>query len=160
MNIGIVIHTVSGHTLKFAQAIRDQLAASGHEVDLTGLRIAGSPRVGFLPGSGSGQFTVKSPPELDEFDAVLIGAPVWGFRPSPVILQYLIEDVKTLKGKRALPFVTMGSVGGKRSLAIMSEELDSLGADVLDGEALVWFIRQNRKKMAAAVNRICERFAA
>jgi len=35
-----------------------------------------------------------------------------------------------------------------------------LGADVLDGEALVWFIRQNRKKMAAAVNRICERFAA
>jgi len=156
MKIGIVIHTVSGHTLKFAQAIRDKLVEKGHEVDLTGLRTIGSPRIGFLPGSG-GNFTIKSPPELAEFDVVLIGAPVWGFKPSPVIMRYLVEDVKKLKGKKALAFVTMGSLGGKRSVEIMSQELEDAGADILEGEALAYFFKVNKEKLSAAVDRICER---
>jgi len=156
MNIGIVIHTVSGHTLTFAQAIRSKLVEKGHEVDLTGLRTTGSPRVGFLPGSG-GNFTIKSPPELGGFDVVLIGAPVWGFRPSPVIMRYLVEDVKKLKGKKALAFVTMGGLGGKRSVEIMSQELEDAGADILEGEALPYFFKVNEEKLAAAVERICGR---
>jgi len=159
MKIGIVIHTVSGHTLKFAQAIRDRLVEKGHEVDLTGLRTIGTPRVGFLPGSG-GNFTIKSPPELHEFDVVLIGAPVWGFKPSAVIMRYLVEDVRKLKGKKALAFVTMGLGGGRRSVQIMSQELEDAGADILEGEALKYFFRANREKMSAAVDRICERCCA
>jgi len=165
MNIGIVIHTASGHTLKFAQAIRDKLVEKGHEVDLTGLRTIGTPRVGFLPGGGS-NFTIKSPPELDEFDVVLIGAPVWFFKPSPVIMRYLVEDVKKLKGKKALAFVTMGGFlgarasGGERSVKIMSQELEDVGADILEGEALPYFIKANAEKMSAAVERICERIGA
>lgn len=159
MKIGIVIHTVSGHTLKFAQAIREALAQKGHEVDLTGLKVIGTPRIGFLPGGG-GQFNIKSPPELDEFDIVLIGAPVWGFKPSPVITRYLQEDIGNLKGKKALSFVTMGSFGGKRAVRMMDAELESAGADMLEGEALAYFIRANKEKMAAAVNRICERTGA
>jgi flavodoxin len=157
MKIGIVIHTVSGHTLKFAQAIRDKLVERNHEVDLMGLRVIGSPRVGFLPGGGSGRFSIKSPPELGEFDAVLIGAPVWGFKPSPVILQYLAEDLKSLNRKKAIPFVTFGGIGGKRALAILDDELQSLGADVLEGEALVHMFKFNAEKFNAAVDRICER---
>jgi menaquinone-dependent protoporphyrinogen IX oxidase len=159
MKIGIVLHTVSGHTLKFAQAIRDKLVEKGHEVDLTGLKVIGTPRVGFLPGSG-GQFSIKSPPELNEFEVVLIGAPVWGFKPSSVMMRYLQEDVKKLKGKKALAFVTMGACGGKKSIQMMSSELEDAGADVLEGEALAYFIKANMEKMNAAVDRICEKIGA
>jgi len=156
MKVGIVLHTVSGHTLKFAQAIRAKLQEKGHEVDLSGLKVIGTPRVGFLPGGG-GRFSIKSPPELHEFDVVLIGAPVWGFKPSPVIMKYLQEDVQKLKGKKALSFVTMGKFGGKRSIEMMNAELEAAGADILEGEALEWFFRVKADRLAEAVERICKR---
>jgi len=159
MNIGIVIHTSGGHTLKFAQAIRDKLVSSGHEVDLTGLRTRGTVTAGFLP-IGRVNFTIKNPPELDEFDAVLVGGPVWWFKASPVIMRYLIEDVQNLKGKRALSFVTMGSTGGQRALRMMNEELEAAGADVLEGEALKYFIKPNELKLTEAVERICGRIGS
>lgn len=159
MKIGIVIHTVSGHTLAFAQAIREALVGLGHEVDLTGLKVIGQPRVGILPGGG-GRFSIKSPPELDEFDVVLIGAPVWGFKPSTVIMKYLEEDVSKLKGKKALAFVTMGAFGGKKSIQKMNNELEAAGADTLEGEALPWFLKVNAQKMTAAVQRICGKIGA
>jgi flavodoxin len=156
MNIGIVIHTNSGHTLKFAQALRDKLVSLGHEVDLTGLRTVGRVSVGVLP-IGRVNFTIKNPPDLQEFDAVLVGAPVWGFKASPVIMRYLVEDVQKLKGKRALSFVTMMRFGGNRALKMMNEELEAAGADVLEGEALRYFIKPNAAELAAAVERICGR---
>jgi len=156
MKIAIVLHTNTGHTLNFAQAIRDALTARGHEVDLLGLRTIGavSPTATIFGGS---RFTIKSPPELDEFDAVLAGGPVWMFKASPVIMKYLSEDVRKLKGKKALSFVTMISAGGDRALRMMNEELEASGADVLEGEKLAYFFGTNAEKLAAAVERICER---
>ncbi|MDR2692613.1 MAG: hypothetical protein LBB74_00145 [Chitinispirillales bacterium] len=154
MNISIVIHTSSGHTLKFAQAIREKLVSLGHEVDLTGLRTLGTVNAGLLPLARV-NFTIKNPPELQDFDVVLIGGPVWGFKASPVIMRYLIEDVQNLKGKRALSFVTMGGAGGGRALRMMNGELEAAGAEVLEGEALKYFIKPNVLKLEAAVERIC-----
>ena len=156
MNIGIVIHTSSGHTLKFAQAIRDKLVSSGHEVDLTGLRTVGTVTAGLLPLARV-NFTIKNPPELDEFDTVLVGGPVWGFKASPVIMRYLIEDVRKLKGKRALSFATMMLGGGARAVNMMNGELEAAGADVLEGEAVKSFFMPNGLKLSAPVERICER---
>jgi len=156
MNIGIVIHTSGGHTLKFAQAIRDKLVSLGHEVDLTGLRTVGAVTAGLLPLARV-NFTIKNPPELDEFDTVLVGGPVWGFKASPVIMRYLIEDVRKLKGKRALSFVTMMAGGGARALRMMDGELEAAGAEVLEGEAVKSFFMPNALKLSAPVDRICER---
>ncbi|MDR3012338.1 MAG: flavodoxin-like domain-containing protein [Chitinispirillales bacterium] len=157
MKIAIVIHTSTGHTLKFAQAIRDAIEAKnqGHEVDILGLRTIGTASPAFIPGGG--RFTIKSPPEIDEYDAVLVGGPVWVFGPSPVVMQYIVEDIRTLKGKKALSFVTMWGFGGKRALRKMDNELEASGADMLEGEALVYFMKANVEKMKAAVGRICEK---
>jgi len=159
MNIAIVVHTNTGHTLKFAQAIRDRLVGLGHEVDLLGLRVLGSATPAIVPGGG--KFKIKSPPDLSGYDAVLAGGPVWVFKASPVIMRYLNEDVRNLKGKKALSFVTMllpfKFTGGQRALKMMNEELEFVGADVLEGEALVYFMKADAAKMSAAVDRICER---
>jgi flavodoxin len=164
MKIGIVVHTNSGHTLAFAQAIRDKILSRGgnHEVEILGLRVIGSvsPVVTFT----GNKFQIKSPPELDEFEAVLVGGPVWMFNASPVIMKYLIEDVQKLKGKKALSFVTMGSpfkfMGGERAIRKMNGELESAGADVLEGEMLQFFIKADAEKTAAAADRICGRLGA
>jgi flavodoxin len=161
MNIAIVIHTNSGHTLKFAQAIREKLVALGHEVDLTGLRILGTvaPGLNLLPGTG-GRFSIKSPPDVSGFDIVLVGGPVWMFKASPVIMRFLAEDLPVLKGKKALSFVTMGIKGGVRALRMMNVELEASGADVLEGEVLRYFMKVNESQMTAAVERICERITS
>ncbi|MDR2578210.1 MAG: hypothetical protein LBC70_05300 [Chitinispirillales bacterium] len=158
-NIAIVLHTNSGHTLKFAQAIRDKLVALGHEVDLLGLRIAGSATPGFMfiPGAGGGRFTIKSPPEVTGYDVILVGGPVWMFKASPVIMRYLAEDLPVIKGKKALSFATLLFRGGARALRMMNDELETSGADVLEGEALRYFMKFNEAELVAAVDRICER---
>jgi flavodoxin len=158
MNIAIVIHTSSGHTLKFAQAIREQLASRGHTADILGLRAIGkvAPNLFF----GGGNFTIKSPPELDEYDAALFGGPVWAFKASPVVMKYLNEDVKSLKGKKALSFVTYMCAGAGNALRMMDGELEAAGADVLEGERLTYFLKADGGKMLAAAERICGRLAA
>ncbi len=156
MKIAIVIHTSSGHTLAFARAIESKLISKGHEVDIIGLRT-----IGTVTPSSRSKFELKSPPEMDEYDAVMVGGPVWAFKASPVIMKYLAQ-VKNIKGKKAYTFVTMGLpfkfTGGDRAIRMMTEELEASGADVLGGEALQYLFKTDQKKLDAAVERICSHF--
>jgi len=159
MNVGIVIHTTSGHTLAFARAIEEILKQKGHEVEILYLRT-----VGRVTPTGSGNFSIKNPPELDEFNTVLFGGPVWAFKASPVIMKFLADEVKSLKNKKALSFVTMGLpfkfTGGDRALRMMDEQLEASGADVVEGEKLLYFFKTDKEKMVAAAQRICDRLEA
>jgi hypothetical protein len=51
----------------------------------------------------------------------------------------------------------MWGFGGSRALRMMNEELETAGADVLEGEKLKYFIKPDAERMAAAVERICDR---
>ncbi|MDR0307844.1 MAG: NAD(P)H-dependent oxidoreductase [Chitinispirillales bacterium] len=159
MNAGIVIHTSSGHTLAFARTIEEKLKQKGHEVEILYLRA-----VGRVTPTGKGNFSIKNPPELDEYDTILVGGPVWAFKASPVIMKFFVEEVKTLKGKKALSFVTMGLpfkfTGGDRALRMMNEELEAAGANVLEGEKLLYMFKTDRENMENAAVRICERLGA
>jgi len=159
MNAGIVIHTSSGHTLTFARAIEEKLKEKGHQVEILYLRTTGR-----VTPSGSSNFSIKNPPALDEFDTVLVGGPVWAFKASPVIMKFLVEDVQTLKAKKALSFVTMGLpfkfTGGDRALRMMNEQLEAAGADVSEGEKLLYMFKTDKEKMYGAAERICERLGA
>lgn len=152
MKIGIVVHTSSGHTLAFARAIEAKLKSNGHEVEILGLRTIGA----VSPGSRS-KFELKNPPELDAFEFLLIGGPVWAFKASPVVMKYLAQT-GNLKGKKALPFVTMGLpfrfTGGERALRMMSEELEMSGADVLPGVMLHYMFKVDQNKLDKAVERV------
>ncbi|KMQ50643.1 flavodoxin [Chitinispirillum alkaliphilum] len=151
MKIGIVIHTQSGHTLNFAKIIEKKLTQHGHEVDIKGLRTKGAvkPR--------SRKFDLIKIPEIDEYDVLLFGGPVWAFTASPVVLKYL-GSLETLKGKKALCFVTMGlpfpSLGGKQAIKAMEEDLALSGAEILPGEIVWYFFSGDEEKMKAAATRI------
>ncbi len=67
MNIGIIIHSQSGHTAKLAIAIADRFRINGHEAGIVSLMTTG------LIKPNSRRFTICNIPEqeeIDSFDAI------------------------------------------------------------------------------------------
>jgi flavodoxin len=154
MNIGIIIHSQSGHTAALAKAIAEKFRANNHEVDIKLLLTSG------LNKPGSRNFTISNTPEEEDinlYDAILFGGPVWGFKASPVIMEYL-RWLKKLNGKKAMGFVTMASpwksLGGTRAIRAMNEELEASGSTVLAGEMVQYLFGFNKQKLQEAVERI------
>lgn len=154
MKIGIIVYSQSGHTASFARAIADQILEAGLDCDVELLRPHGIPK----PWTRNIQF--RRIPEVAEYDVILFGAPVWAFSVSPVLCA-VFTHIASIKGKKVLPFVTHGlplSIGPKRALKQLSNELDFLQADVLEGESQFFFIfTTNKQKMKAAAERIVGR---
>jgi flavodoxin len=159
MKIGIILHSQSGHTATFAKAIAAKFTELGHETDTILLMTSGLSR------PTSRRFTISNAPmdsEIARFDAVLFGGPVWAFKASPVIMKYLASiGTGTLKGRKALAFVTMGfpwkALGASRALYSMTRKLESFDADVLQGEMLRYLFGFNKKRLAQAVEKITSR---
>jgi flavodoxin len=151
MKIGIIIHTQSGHTAHFARAIAAKFNSNGHEAEIEMLRTSGQV------SPGSRKFTIKNSPEVEQFDAILLGGPVWAFKASPVIMAYL-SQLNHIKNKKVLSFVTMmlpfTFMGGKQAIKAMNQELEASGGNVLPGEILQFFFKANPQKMEQAVERI------
>jgi NAD(P)H dehydrogenase (quinone) len=157
MNVVIVIHSQSGHTVMMARALAELLRKAGHEVAIELLRVRGKVH----PGARG--FSLRNTPEVEPYDMLLVGGPVWAFSASPVIMRFLSE-VKSLKNKKAIPFVTMGfpfkALGGVQALRKMSDSLELSGAEVLPGEAVFYSFGKNQARIDAAAQRICDRITA
>jgi flavorubredoxin len=155
MKIGLVIHTQSGHTSEFARAIAAKFNSNGHDAEIDLIRTTGTV------SPGARKFSLKNPPSVAEYEAVLFGGPVWAFKASPVIMTYL-QQLKGLKNKKVMSFVCMGFpfpwMGGTQAIKAMDSELESSGGDVLEGEILHYAFKVNKEKMKSAVERIYSRF--
>jgi hypothetical protein len=134
MKITIIFHSLTGSTLRMAKLIESKLVKSGHFVTLTQLQTNVPVKTGSIHQPMS--FEITNLPDIADFDAIIAGGPVWGFCPSPVIYK-AITGLKNLKGKKLLPFVTMGlplrCLGGRNSIKHMSKAAAENGATVLQG---------------------------
>lgn len=154
MNIGIVVHSQSGHTATLAKAIAEKFRQNNHEVDIMPLLTTG------LAKPGSRHFTICNAPdqeELERFDAILFGGPVWGFKASPVIKEFL-SWMKKIDTKKVASFVTYGlpwpSCGANQAIRSMNQELRASGGTVLPGVMLHYFFGFNKAALSAALDRI------
>jgi flavodoxin len=154
MKIGIFVHSQSGNTAKLALAITHCLREKGHDVDVELLRPIGK----INPGTRHVEF--KKLPEVNEYDFLLFGSPIWAFNASPVIVS-LLHQITSLKGKKALYFTTSGfpsfMSGCKRAHKKVKELLQDLTAEVIDGYALSWGIWCSKKRLDQAVADICSK---
>jgi flavodoxin len=154
MHIGIIVFSQSGHTAAAAKAIAEKFRANGHEVDIKLLLTTGMTR------PGSNHFTICNSPEqedIDSYEALIIGTPVWAFKESNVIREFLTW-LNKLNGKKALGFCTMvfpwKSLGGNQAILHMSEDLRASGATVLPGEILPYFFGFNKQQLNDSIDRI------
>ncbi len=134
MKIGIIYHSLSGQTKKLANLMQTELTRNGHEISLVELQTDVPQKGGSIRQQLN--FQVTNLPDLSQFDALCVGGPVWAFGPSTVTFK-AIQQMTDLKGKKVLPFCTMGfplkGMGGNGCIKHMSTALKQKGADVLPG---------------------------
>jgi flavodoxin len=156
MNIGIIIYSMSGHTAAIAKAIAVRFRKDDHDVDIKLLLVTG------MTHPGSKRFSICNMPkseEIDGYDAVLFGGPVWLFKASPVILKF-IGWLEKLNGKKVMCFVTQlspwPSLGGHQALKMMNHRLKESGGGgkVLPGESIQYFFGSNKQKLDETLERI------
>lgn len=151
MNIGIVVHSQTGNTLSVAERLREKLAAAGHAVALERLEAEGEVRPGVR------DVRLKSVPDVEAYDAVVLGSPVHAFALS-VAMQAYLRQVPSLAGKRVACFVTQffpfAWMGGHHALRQMARACQAKGATVCGTGVVNWSRRNRDQRIAAVVDRV------
>lgn len=159
MNIGIIVHSNTGTTLRFGKLILENLQKNNHVVELIELKT----NVPITSGSvrQPPKFSLLNVPDCQKYDAVLVGGPVWAFSASPVLMACL-ADLKGISGKKLMPFVTMGfpfsSMGGSQAISLMSSTAAGLGATVLKGKIINKLFHNYNLQMEKAAAEIASSF--
>lgn len=129
MNIGIIIHSKTGHTHSAAEKLQEKLLKAGHSVSIEKL----SPVGDAYPGIKNLQ--LQNHPKIDEFEGLVFAAPVWAFTVSPVMAAYL-EQLISLRGKKAACFVMMGFpfawMGGNQAIAKIKKMVGAKWGTILE----------------------------
>ena len=131
MEIGIIVHSLTGNTLSVAERLQERLAADGHDVEIEQLKTIGEEKTN---ENNSANITLKSYPDPQAHDLLIIAGPVRGASASPVLKHYF-SRVGQFENKPMLLFVTeffpFPWMGGKNALKQMTALCDEHGADVI-----------------------------
>lgn len=151
MNVGLIIYSQTGHTLSVAEKLREKLAAAGHAVAPERLAAEGEVRPGVR------DVRLKSVPDVEAYDAVVMGSPVHGFALS-IAMQAYLRQAPSLAGKRVACFVTQffpfAWMGGNRALRQMTGACQANGATVCGAGVVNWSRRNREQRITAAVDRL------
>lgn len=146
MKICIILYSKTGNTLALGKLFEAKLKDKGHSVDLVELKT--DPEIASGTAKHHPEFTITNLPDTSEYDALLVGGPVWAFSASPVIYE-ATKKLGDLSEKKVLPFFTMGFpltfMGGKQAIGLITKELSKKGANVLPGKAVT--SRNIKKRM-------------
>ncbi len=146
MNIGIIVYSQTGNTLKAAESIKDTLKAKGHKAAIEQVTIEGE----LAPDK---PVKLTSTPDASKYDALIVASPVMAFSLNPVMKAYL-SQIKEISGKKTACFVAQGLpfnwMGGNQALKWMSRQLRSKGADICGTGT----VHVNEKQAAAAVAKL------
>ena len=154
MNIGIIVHSQTGHTLSVATRLKEKLSAAGHAVNLERVEVSEPAK----PGATDVQ--LKTKPEIDTYDALVFGSPVWGGRMSAAMTSYL-EQVTSLQGKKVACLVTglfPAGWGRNQTVAQMKEVCESKGATVCGSGSVGWLSLGRKRKISRVVDNLANCF--
>jgi flavodoxin len=110
MNVGIVYYSRTGNTRAAAQLIAERLRKQQATVDL--IEIEAVKRPGFFTAGRAAmkekELTITtSNVDLEKYERVIVGSPVWAGRSSPFIKTFF-SSAKNMNRKRTALFVTSG----------------------------------------------------
>jgi flavodoxin len=139
MNIGILVHSQTGHTLSVAQRIEKKLTQKGYTCRIEQIRARDEEAIS--KGQVMQPIQLISPPDAMVYDTLIFGAPVWGFSLSKVMDAYL-DRLPKLSGKKAACFITQSFphpiFGGNRSLKQMKSACQQKGASLYASGIVNW----------------------
>ena len=94
MQIGIAVFSRTGNTLSVVDTLQGKLEAAGHGVTLERVSV-----VGEYDPQRALEFELDLPPTLDQYEGLVIAAPVQAFSLHPVMNAYLKQE-GSLAGKQ------------------------------------------------------------
>lgn len=148
MNIAIIIHSKTGHTLSVAEKLRSRLETAGHSVVLEQLRAANEAEM--KPDA----IRLTNSPKTAGIDLLVFGSPVHGGKLSTVMKAYL-QQLPSLEGKTIAGFVTQffpsAGMGGDQAIANMEELLRSKGGKLSASGVVNWMFKGKRNKQIAEI---------
>lgn len=158
MKVVLAVYTKSGNSALVARAVAERLRAKGHDADVQMLKVVGD----VYPGAK--QVAFERVPSLEGCDALVLGGPVWAFRASPPLTVFVAGLSDTVKGKKAIVFVTHGLpfmfAGPRRALRLLSQGLRRRGAAVAEGVPVHCLGKPDEARVRRAAELITERLCS
>ena len=153
MKIGIIIHSMTGHTFNVAEELSQKLMDKGHKVELKKVvPVEEQPK-------NPKNVQLKEIPRVEPYELVVFGAPVHGMAVSPAMRLYL-EQLPDLGDKMVALFVTESFpfpfMGGSRSVGQMKKICESKGADVYETGVINWSRKTRQTKIEDMIDRFCD----
>ena len=156
MNIGLIVHSVTGNTLSVAKKLQESLVDAGHTVELKEIKTEGK----VSPGEKSVKFAEL--PSLDGYDALVFGSHTEAFQLEQAMKLYF-NQIDNLTGQKVafisthqFPFSWMG---GNAAINKMKSLCEAKGAHVLGGVVVDWSPEKKRQiKIETAVKTIRKLF--
>ena len=155
MNIGIIVYSHTGHTLAVAERLKETLSAAGHSVSLERLETVGPVALGATDAR------LKNKPEIDGYEALVLGTAVRGGEPAPPMAGYL-DQLPSLEGIRVACLATgffPAQWGQNQTLAKMAEVCASKGATVCGSGSVRWPALRRKRRTSEVVEEMAGLFA-
>lgn len=135
MKIGLVFYSFSGNTKRVFEYLKEKFLSCGDEVEFIQLKPVNEPKSFFRQGlsaflKNKPLLSGEIPYDLEGFDYLILGSPLWAFTFAPALRSYL-DKVKGLKGKKVRILFTYGSGAGlDKGIRELKELLENKGAQV------------------------------
>lgn len=130
MRILVAYYSKTGVTEKVALALRETLEEKGHNAELAKITPKEELKAAQYKKDGK-DIELKSPVlDVQKFDLVIVGTPVWGFCPTPIVLSYL-RALQNTEGKKFALFATCTALPGT-TIQRMDSILSTKGGSVLN----------------------------
>lgn len=157
----VVYYSHSGNTANVAYKFMEALREKG-EVDIFELRYRGRRRgllsqffYRFIPLGV--KLSSAAPLDVEDYDVICIGMPVWGGRPAPPVSAY-IKGCKNTHGKKIICFMVYGVEGSaKRCLYHVREILDKKGRSEIIPMNILWRNARDDELVAKRIKETMDR---
>ncbi len=153
MKIGIIVHSMTGHTYNVAEELSQKLMDKGHMVEFEKVVPANEEE------TNPANVELTKIPPIDSYELVIFGAPVHRFAVSAAMRVYL-EQLSEMEGVMTALFVTEGFpfpfMGGNRAIGQMKKICESKGADVYETGVINWSRKTRQAKIEDMIDRFCD----
>ena len=121
----VVYYSLTGKTRLVAQVIAEALNATLVEIKETKPRKPGPLLYltgGFAAMTNRGSKINPIDADLEQYEMIFIGSPIWGSRPAPAINSFVYTT--NFEGRSIIPFFTMGGDNSEKALANIKAKIE------------------------------------
>ncbi len=152
MKIGVIIFSKTNHTFLVAKKLNQFLLDKAFDINIERVRgLNTEPR-------DKGPIQLTNIPNIENYDILIFGSPVWAFSLPPAMKDYL-EQLPLLYKKKIYLFVTMqfpfAFLGGNRAIKQMKKICTNKKADIEKTFVINWA----SKKRDAQISKFLESMA-